>query len=108
MMIQMRDKAGHSGDPSAIGRPITCEEFQAQMPELIGGNVHGHEHLRTCQRCAALLEELEYIARIAGDLMLPVYEPRDDVWKRIETSLPHAGNAAPSINGNGSDPSCHG
>ena len=87
MMIQMRDKAASSDGPLSGGGALSCEEFQTQMPELMGGSIHDHEHLRTCVRCQALLEELEYIARIAGDLMQPVYEPGDDVWKRITDSL---------------------
>jgi len=90
MMIQMRDKVvPPSGAPAE--RSLTCEEFQAQMPELMGGSIHDHEHLKTCARCQALLEELEYIASIAGDLMQPVYEPGDQVWKRITDSLQQDG-----------------
>ena len=96
MMIQMRDKAASPGGPSAGGRTLSCEEFQAQMPELMGGSIHDHEHLKTCARCQALLEELEYIARIAGDLMQPVYEPGDEVWKRITDSLQHDGHPVAS------------
>jgi len=99
MMIQMRDKAALPGGPSAGGWALSCEEFQAQMPELIGGSIHDHEHLKTCARCQALLEELEYIARIAGDLMQPVYEPGDEVWKRITDSLELDGKPAANANG---------
>jgi hypothetical protein len=86
MMVQMRDRAERFDDDPAR-RPMTCEEFQAQMPELIGADIRGHEHLKTCARCAALLEELEYIAQIASDLLLPVHEPGDSVWKKISASL---------------------
>jgi hypothetical protein len=95
----MRDKAASSGGPSTGGRTLSCEEFQAQMPELMGGSIHDHEHLKTCVRCEALIGELEYIARIAGDLMQPVYEPGDEVWKRINDSLQQDGNRVPSANG---------
>ena len=98
MMIQMRDKAESPGGSSAGGRTLSCEEFQAQMPELMGGGIHDHEHLKTCARCQALLEELEYIAQIAGDLMQPVYEPGDEVWKRITDSLQQDGNPVASTN----------
>jgi hypothetical protein len=87
MMIQMRDKTASPGGPSASEQTLNCQEFQAQMPELIGGSIRDHEHLKTCARCQALLEELEYIAQIAADLMQPVYEPADAVWKRITDSL---------------------
>jgi hypothetical protein len=93
MMIQMRDNAAASPvGPPANRRTLTCEEFQAQMPELMGGRIRDHEHLKTCARCQALLEELEYIASIAGELMQPVYEPGDEVWKRITDSLEQDGH----------------
>ncbi len=60
------------------------------MPELLGVDIRSHEHLKTCARCAALLDELEYIASIASDLLLPVYEPRESVWQKIHASLPKA------------------
>jgi len=99
MMIQMRDKAVSPGGPPSGGRPLSCEEFQAQMPELIGGSIHDHEHLQTCLRCQALLEELEYIASMASQLMQPVYEPGEEVWKRITDSLQQDENQAASPNG---------
>jgi hypothetical protein len=98
MMVQMRDRAERSGD-SLAGQPVTCEEFQAQMPGLIGGVIRDHGHLKTCTRCAALLEELEYIAKIASDLLLPVHEPGDAVWKKISAALPNSPDKAVKING---------
>jgi hypothetical protein len=86
MMVNIREHAEPLDDSSA-GRPVTCEEFQARMPELLGDDIREHEHLKTCARCAALLDELEYIASIAGDLLLPVHEPRDSVWEKISASL---------------------
>jgi len=98
MMVQMRDRAERFGD-SLAGRPVTCEEFQAQMPDLIGRVIRDHEHLKTCARCAALIEELEYIAKIASDLLLPVHEPGDSVWKKISAALPKSTNEAVKLNG---------
>jgi hypothetical protein len=98
MMVQMRNHAErHDGSPAA--RPVTCEEFQKQMPELLGEDIREHEHLKTCARCAALLEELEYIARIASDLLLPVYEPRETVWQKIHASLRNPANETVTANG---------
>lgn len=103
MMIQMRDKAGAPGGSPSGARVLSCEEFQAQMPELMGSGIHDHEHLKTCARCQALLEELEYIAQIAGDLMQPVYEPGDEVWKRITDSLHQDEGRVASPNGRGAN-----
>ena len=98
MMVKMREPAEHRDDP-AVRRPVTCEEFQARMPELLGADIRNHEHLKTCARCAALLGELEYIASIAGELLLPVYEPRESVWEKIHASLPKSRAGAAKTNG---------
>jgi hypothetical protein len=98
MMVQMRDHAKHL-DGAPAERPVTCEEFQAQMPDLIGSDIRDQEHLKSCVRCAALLEELEYIAQIASDLLLPVYEPGESVWKNISASLPKSTDEVIKLNG---------
>src|SRR5271168_5319673 len=98
MMVQMRAHAERLDD-SPAGQPVTCEEFQAQMPELIGDDIRDHEHLKTCARCSALLDELEYIARMASDLLLPVYEPRESVWQKISASLSEPTDGAVKLNG---------
>ncbi len=98
MMVQMRNHAERLGDSHA-GQPVTCEEFQKQMPELLGDDIRGHEHLKTCARCAALLDELEYIARIASDLLLPVYEPGESVWQKINADIHKPTNRAVKANG---------
>jgi hypothetical protein len=98
MMVQMRNHTEHLDDSSG-GRPVTCEEFQSQMPELLGDGKRDHQHLKTCVRCQALLEELEYIAGIAGDLLLPLHEPGDSVWKKISASLPKSSEDDVSLNG---------
>ena len=85
MMVQMSDHIERQTGSSS-GRPVTCEEFQAAMSELVGDGIQEHEHLQTCARCRALLEELEYIAGIAREL-LPIYEPGDSVWEKINASL---------------------
>jgi len=87
MMIQMREKSPTDGTSADGVKSLSCEEFQAQLPEMMGSGVRDHEHLKTCARCQELLEELEYIASIAGDLMQPVHEPRESVWKGIELHL---------------------
>src|SRR5579871_5318834 len=58
-----------------------CAEFQAQMPARIGAgeDLQEYAHLQTCDRCRALLTDLEAIAEAARQL-LPVEEPRDALW----------------------------
>jgi hypothetical protein len=98
MMVQMRNHTERLDD-SAVGRPVTCEEFQSRMPELLGDGIRDHQHLKTCERCRALLEELEYIAIIAGEILLPVHEPGDSVWKKISASLPKSAEDTAKRNG---------
>lgn len=67
--------------------PMSCEDFQEHMAELMGGgSIHSHPHLATCQRCQALLTDLESIAEAARQLLAPV-EPPDDLWKQIESAI---------------------
>lgn len=67
---------------------MTCEQFQAQLSELIGMGeiVADHPHLQTCPRCRALLADLQTIAEAARQL-LPIVEPPDEVWEHIESAL---------------------
>ena len=71
---------------------MSCEEFQAQLPELIGSgvDVSGHPHLESCDRCRALLAELETIAEAARQLF-PTVEPPDEVWQHIESAIRREG-----------------
>lgn len=67
---------------------MTCSEFQARMPELIGSgeDIASHPHLQSCERCAALLADLESIAEAARQLF-PVADPPDTLWEHIETAI---------------------
>lgn len=67
---------------------MSCEEFQAQLPELIGSgeNAAEHEHIKTCELCRALLADLETIAEAARQLF-PVVEPPDNLWEQIESRI---------------------
>jgi hypothetical protein len=69
-------------------RMMSCEEFQAQLPELIGSgeNASEHEHIKTCDLCRALLADLETIAEAARQLF-PVVEPPDNLWDQIESRI---------------------
>jgi len=67
---------------------MSCAEFQAQLPELIGSgeDAKNHPHLKECELCQALLAELETIADAARQLF-PGVEPPDEVWEHIESAL---------------------
>jgi hypothetical protein len=67
---------------------MTCEEFQAQLAELIGSgaDASAHPHLETCDLCRAFLGELEAIAAAARDLF-PVEDPADRVWEHIQSKI---------------------
>ena len=69
---------------------MSCAEFQAQLPELIGSgeNASSHPHIESCELCRALLADLETIAEAARQLF-PVVEPPDDLWEHIEFAIKH-------------------
>ena len=48
-------------------REMSCAEFQAQLPELIGSgaDASAHPHIQSCELCRALLADLETIAEAA-------------------------------------------
>ena len=67
---------------------LSCAEFQAQLPDLIGSGVDAstHPHLKDCELCRALLADLETIAEAARQLF-PGVEPPEEVWEHIESAL---------------------
>ncbi len=69
-------------------QPITCEDFQAHLPELFGSgaDLKSQPHLKTCEQCASLVRDLEYIAQQAK-LLLPIHDPSPAVWDNIQTTL---------------------
>jgi predicted anti-sigma-YlaC factor YlaD len=73
-----------SHDPKSM----SCQEFQEQLPELIGSgaNVENHPHLKNCELCRALLNDLETIAEAARQLF-PIQQPEDALWDRIESAI---------------------
>jgi hypothetical protein len=73
-----------TGDPGNM----SCEEFQAQLSELIGSgeDASAHPHIQSCERCRALLSDLQTIADAARQL-LPTAEPPDEVWTQIESAI---------------------
>jgi len=72
---------------------MTCEEFQAQMPELIGSgeNASLHPHVLNCALCRALLNDLETIAEAARQLF-PVEDPPDTLWEKLESAIKQEDN----------------
>jgi len=67
---------------------LSCHEFQARLPELIGTGekIASHPHIRSCELCRALLSDLDAIASAARQLF-PVEEPPDDLWNEIESAI---------------------
>jgi hypothetical protein len=81
---------------------LTCAEFQAQLPELVGSgvDVNEHPHLQSCDLCRALLADLETIAEAARQLF-PVEEPPDDLWSKIESGIKHDDEEPPGSDASG-------
>lgn len=75
---------------------LSCQEFQDQLPELVGSgqDVANHPHLQSCPLCSALLADLETIAEAARQL-LPIQQPKEDLWERIESAIKEEESAAP-------------
>ncbi|HEX4036568.1 MAG TPA: hypothetical protein VHX37_00805 [Acidobacteriaceae bacterium] len=72
----------------APDKTMTCAEFQETLPELFESQsgLTDHEHLTTCENCAALVRDLEYIASQAR-LLLPIHDPSPAVWDNIQQAL---------------------
>jgi len=66
-----------------------CAEFQSMMPERIaaGEDLQTHPHMLTCERCRALVRDLEYIAEAARQLFPVEAEPPDELWAEIERAI---------------------
>lgn len=67
---------------------MTCQEFQALLPELIGTgqDISRHPHIQSCELCRALLADLEAIAQAARDLF-PIEEPPDELWSKLDSAI---------------------
>lgn len=67
---------------------MSCEEFQAQMADMIGSGVDAtaHPHVQNCDLCRALLKDLQAIADAARQLF-PITDPPDDLWERIKGKI---------------------
>jgi hypothetical protein len=75
---------------STNGTIMNCVEFQERLPELFesGKDLSNEEHLNTCENCAALVRDLEYIAQQAK-LLLPMHDPSPAVWQNIQSAIQH-------------------
>jgi hypothetical protein len=78
------------------GTTMDCAEFQDRLPELFesGKDLSREEHLKTCENCAALVRDLEYIAQQAK-LLLPLHDPSPGVWENIQSAIQRDGNHSP-------------
>jgi hypothetical protein len=85
----MTDREPQEPNQDAIDRE--CAEFQALMPERIGAgeDIQFYEHMQTCERCRALVRDLELIVEAARQLMPPEVEPRDELWTNIQMAIEH-------------------
>jgi hypothetical protein len=81
-------KTSVTGNATTNAKDSGCAEFQEQLPGLMGegADVSTHPHLATCQNCAELVRDLQYIAQQAK-LLLPLHDPSPAVWQKIESSL---------------------
>lgn len=86
----------------AMDNTMTCTEFQDKLPELFEEHADfgAQEHLRTCENCAALVRDLEYIASQAK-LLLPIHDPSPAVWDNIQQAIRHDRQSGASQAGTG-------
>ena len=75
---------------------MNCSEFQRDLPLIIdsGGSGEQEEHLRDCDVCRDLVNDLRYIAEQAK-LLVPMQDPSPKVWDGIEEKLKMEGLVKP-------------
>ncbi len=73
---------------SAPGIGKDCAAFQERLPQLFAGesDFRSEPHLQTCENCAELVRDLEYIAQQAK-LLMPIHDPSPAVWENIRAAL---------------------
>jgi hypothetical protein len=76
---------------------MTCAEFQRELPLIIdsGGTPEQEEHLKSCDVCRGLVNDLRYIADQAK-LLIPMHDPSPKVWDGIEQKLKGEGMIKPA------------
>jgi predicted anti-sigma-YlaC factor YlaD len=77
---------------------MNCTEFQGDLPLIIdsGSSPVHDEHLRTCDVCRDLVNDLRYIADQAK-LLVTMEEPSPQVWNGIEEKLKLEGLLKPLV-----------
>ena len=67
---------------------LRCEEFQSNLPYIIGTGemIAEHSHVRSCELCRALLADLNVIAHAARQLF-PIQDPPAALWGHIESEI---------------------
>ncbi len=65
-----------------------CAAFQERLPQLFGegADLSKEPHLQTCENCAELVRDLQYIAQQAK-LLMPIHDPSPAVWENIKGAL---------------------
>src|SRR5215469_14137644 len=96
----VKAEQGREGGAAMSGtgerKKMTCAEFQEVLPYTFenGGDAGEMEHLKTCQICSDLVQDLRYIADQAK-LLLPLRDPSPKVWDNIQDSLEREGLIRP-------------
>lgn len=83
--------------PSGKENQMNCAEFQRDLPLIIdtGGTEEQEDHLRNCEVCRGLVNDLRYIAEQAK-LLVPMLDPGPKVWNGIEEKLKQEGLVKPA------------
>ena len=70
---------------------MTCEQFEARLPDYLEGDLRGDErdaferHVEACAHCRPILDDIKAIVASAGALG-PI-EPARDLWNGIEARI---------------------
>jgi predicted anti-sigma-YlaC factor YlaD len=69
-------------------KDMSCQEFRDQLSDLVGSgaDVENHPHIKDCDICRQLYEELQTIADAARQLFAD-QQPEDSLWERIESAI---------------------
>ena len=64
------------------------KNFRLNCPDLVGSgaDVENHPHIKDCDICRQLYEELQTIADAARQLFAD-QQPEDSLWERIESAI---------------------
>jgi predicted anti-sigma-YlaC factor YlaD len=71
-----------------LANNLSCEEFQARFPDLIGSGeeIANHPHLQSCKLCRDLFADLGAIAQAARQLFF-VEDPPSSLWAHIKSAI---------------------